>query len=202
MQSSIMIVIQMKLISSALTAFTITLGTMSGASANQKDIYLHLDAPSAETSMDAIKVSFNSELVDAELTERAINERPRLSLTCNDKKLQILHLYLSKDLNPWPSLKENLGTTGEIKSIGSFSSFTGNLVAMSRKEALVITMDIGNSAPDIGRAWYDGMPIMLVIPAKNELPELYISLSGAEPRKHFRTELAAAIKSCEILSGS
>lgn len=202
MLSSIMKVAQMKLVSSELTAIAITLSTIGASDADQVNIPLFLDAPTAETTIDAIRVSFASELVDQDVTERYVTERPRLSLSCNDKKLQVLHLYLPKDLNPWTSLKESLGTKGELKSVGGFSPFTGNLLAMPMGEALDISMDIGSTAASIGRSWYEGMPITLDIQSGNDLPELNITLFSADRTRHFKSELASAIKSCEILSGS
>ncbi len=202
MQPNIMIARHMKLVSLALTAFTITLGTMNASNAEQVNIPLFLEAPTAETTIDALRVSFRSELVDQNLTERIITERPRVSLSCNDKKLQVLHLYIPRDLNPWKSLTESFSTKGEVKSVGAFSPFTGSVLAATIGEGLDISMDVGSTAADIGRSWYDGMPITIDIPSAGDLPELNIVLFGAEPRPHFRTQMAAAIKACEILSGS
>ncbi|KAB0537038.1 hypothetical protein HNQ68_003149 [Pseudochrobactrum saccharolyticum] len=202
MQPNIMNVAQMKLVSSAFTAIAITLGTMNASNAEQVNIPLFLEGPTAETTIDALRVIFRSELVDQNLTERTITERPRVSLSCNDKKLQVLHLYIPKDLNPWKSLTKSFSTKGEVKSVGAFSAFTGSVLAANIGEGLDISMDVGSTAAGIGRSWYDGMSITIDIPSADDLPELNIVLFGAEPRPHFRTEMAATIKACEILSGS
>lgn len=202
MQSNIMNVAQMKPVSSALAVLAISLSTINVSNAEQVNIPLFLEGPTAETTIDALRVSFRSELVDQNLTERIITERPRVSLSCNDKKLQVLHLYIPKDLNPWKSLTETFSTKGEVKSVGAFSPFTGSVLAATVGEGLDISMDVGSTATGIGRSWYDGMPITIDIPSGDDLPELNIVLFGAEQRQHFRTEMAAAIKACEILSGS
>ena len=201
MQSKIMNVAQMKPVSSALAVLTITLSTINASNAEQVNIPLFLEGPSAETTIDALRVSFRSELVDQNLTERILTERPRVSLSCNDKKLQVLHLYIPKDLNPWKSLTETLSTKGEVKSVGAFSPFTGNVLAANIGGGLDISMDVGSTAASIGRSWYDAMSITIDIPSAADLPELNIVLFGAEPRPHFRTEIANAIRACEILSG-
>ncbi|WP_139316449.1 hypothetical protein [Pseudochrobactrum sp. B5] len=202
MQSTIMNVAQMKPVSSALAVLAITLSTINVSNAEQVNIPLFLEGPTAETTIDALRVSFRSELVDQNLTERIITERPRVSLSCNDKKLHVLHLYIPKDLNPWKSLAESFSTKGEVKSVGAFSPFTGSVLAATIGEGLDISMDVGSTASGIGRSWYDGMPITINVPSAGDLPELNIVLFGAEQRQHFRTEMAAAIKACEILSGS
>lgn len=80
--------------------------------------------------------------------------------------------------------------------------FARSILAATIGEVLYISMDIGSSAAGIDRSWHDGMPITIDIPSAGDLPELNIILFGAEQRQHFRTEMAAAIKACEILSGS
>jgi len=102
------------------------------------NIPLFLEGPTAETTIDALRVSFRSELVDQNLTERILTERPRVSLSCNDKKLQVLHLYIPKDLNPWKSLAETFSTKGEVKSVGALSPFTGSVLAAAVGEGLDI----------------------------------------------------------------
>ncbi|OIS90676.1 hypothetical protein BLA27_25430 [Brucella cytisi] len=61
-------------------------------------------------------------------------------------------------------------------------------------------MGTGDRASGIGRAWYEGMPITLTIPSGSDLPDINISLFGADLTRHFTTELASAIKVCEIFT--
>lgn len=80
--------------------------------------------------------------------------------------------------------------------------FIGSILAKVIVEGRYISMNVGNSAAGIGRFWYDVMPITIDIPSTGELPELNIVLFGAEQKQHFRNKMAAAIKVCEIISGS
>ncbi|WP_312470145.1 hypothetical protein [Brucella sp.] len=200
--ANIMNVAHMKLVSSAFTAFTITLSAMNTSVAAQADVHLFLDAPTAETTIDAMSVSFRSELVDQDLKERSLTERPRILLACNDKGLQTLHLSIPEDLNPWPTFNEEVRTTVEVKSVTGIKPFTGNLIATPLSNGLSLSMDIRDKAGAIGRSWYEGMPITLSVPSKNNLPDLTITLFGAEPTRHFKSELSATIKVCELLSSS
>ncbi|KAB0568798.1 hypothetical protein [Brucella pituitosa] len=198
--SNIMNVTHMKLVSSVVTTFTASLLGISASMAAQADVFLFLDAPTAKTSIDALSGSFQSELVDKDLTERFVTDRPRLTLSCNDKQTQILHLYIPGDLNPWPTFKGSLPTEGEVKTVNGFAPYTGYLLAASFGSGLDITMGVGDRAAGIGRAWYEGMPITLTIPSGSDLPDINISLFGADPTRHFTTELASAINVCEIFS--
>ncbi|WP_353404905.1 hypothetical protein [Brucella sp. NBRC 13694] len=192
----------MKLVSPVSITFAITLSAMNASMATQADIHLFLDAPTAETTIDAISASFRSELVDQDLKERSLTERPRLLLACNDKRLQTLHLSIPEDLNPWSTFKEELRTTVEVKSVTGIAPFTGNLIATPLSNGLSLSMDISDKAAAIGRSWYEGMPITLSVPSKSDLPDLNITLFGAEPTNHFKSELSATIKLCELLSRS
>jgi hypothetical protein len=198
--ANIMIVAHMKLVSSVITTFAASLLSISASMADQADVFLFLDAPTAKSSIDALRGSFQSELVDKDLTERFVTERPRLTLSCNDKKTQVLHLDIPDDLNPWPTFKGSLPTEGEVKTVNGFAPYTGYLLATSVGSGLDITMGVGDRAAGIGRAWYEGMPITLTIPSGSDLPDINISLFGADLTRHFTTELASAIKVCEIFS--
>lgn len=197
---NIMNVAHMKLVSSVVTTFAASLLGISASMAAQTDVHLFLDAPTAETTIDALSASFRIEMVDKDLKKRSINERPRLMLVCNDKQFHSLHLYIPEDLNPWSSLSDETNSTGEIKSVTGIEPFSGNLIATPLDGGLSISMNVGDHAARIGRSWYEGMPITLTVPSGSDLPDLNISLFGADLTRHFTTELASAIKVCEIFS--
>ncbi|KAB2759538.1 hypothetical protein F9L00_16845 [Brucella anthropi] len=199
---NIMNVAHMKLVSPVFTVLAITLCTTNASMAAQANVHLFLDAPTAETTIDAMSASFRSELVDKDLKERSLTERPRLMLACNDKQLQTLHLSIPEDLNPWSAIKDEVRTTVEVKSVTGIEPFTGNLIATPLSNGLSLSMDIRDKAGAIGRSWYEGMPITLSVPSKNNLPDLNIVLFGAEPTRHFKSEISATIKVCEFLSSS
>lgn len=192
----------MKLTILTVTAFSLAL-SVNISNAEQADVFLFLDPPSVKTTIDGITVNFRGELVDKDLTERDLIKRPRFSLSCKDNKSQVLQLYLPEDLNPWQKLDDAVMLKAEVKSaIGSFQPFTSNFRASLMNSSLVITIGLNGNAPAIGRTWYDGLPITVDVASNNSLPDLALTLHAAESSASFRTELASAIKTCKILSGS
>ncbi|NTF63418.1 hypothetical protein [Rhizobium rhizogenes] len=176
---------------------------VSGAQAEQGDVYLFLDPPSVKTKVDAISADLRGEFVDQDLTKRDVVERPRFSLSCKDNKSQFLSLYLPADLNPWSNLKDGGALKGNLKSdVGSFSEFTGNLRASPLNAGLSIVMDVGTNASAIGRVWYDSMAITLNVVPEGDLPDLNLVLFAAETSSSFKSELATAVKACELLSST
>ncbi|MDM7852105.1 hypothetical protein [Pseudochrobactrum kiredjianiae] len=89
---------------------------------------------------------------------------------------------------------QTFSTKGEVKSVGAFIPITGCVLVATIGEGLDIPKDVGSTAAGIGRSWYDGMSVIIDMPSASDLAELNNFLFGTEPRPHFRTEIAAAIK--------
>jgi len=174
------------------------------AHAEQADVYLFLDADTAETKINGLDVTFRAELTDEDLTDRDFTHRPRVWITCYENGRQLLTVDTADDLDPWPEIKADRDLELDVKLIsqtGSFADLPTRMNASRVTHLLKLNVDITARAEGVARTWLQGFPIKLTASPGNGFKDLNLVIFTGESNARFRAELASAVRGCEVLAG-